>query len=736
MPKRVGDPRRNSLNSRRILRRLRRVLILLGLLFVLGGAGVIYVLAQVPLPEADPPLETTFLFDAKGRKLAELSNEENRVSKKLDEMAPVLIDAVLAAEDRDFFAHRGVDLRAIVRATIADLRGKPLQGGSTITQQYVKNAFLSHERTIVRKLKEATLAVKLERELTKKEILERYLNTIYFGRGASGVEAASQVYFAKSVSEIGVQEAAYLAGLITAPETADASRHPDVADQRRNRVLNAMVRERILTDSERDQLVKVPVHSYVTDRTEFRQARVVGDDIGARYFVEAVRAQLIDTYGEAQVLGGGLRVNTTLDLDLQAAAFKAVYGTLDRPEDPAGALVSLDTDGRVRAMVGGRDWDVSKVNYAMGIAGGGTGRQPGSTFKPIVLAELVRQGYSVESTFDSPSRLVLPGADAGKDWEVDNYGGTSHGPLNVIEATKVSSNTVYAQIAQSLRPARVAESARRLGIDSTVPAEASIALGSATVSVLEMADAYLTFATRGLQVEPTLVVSVVDGNDVVREEEAPFKRRVLEPEQADVVNMVLQGAVSAGGTGAGANFGKPLAGKTGTTTRNGDAWFIGYTPKLVTAVWMGYPEGQERRLLNVHGVATVTGGSLPARIFRRYMTEVAKDPRYTGDFRAPTSLTGRMLGLSSQAIDQNGSTTTTVPGSTTTTVPGSTTIPPASSTSAPTTSPTTTPPAAGTPTTVTPTTVTPTTVTPTTATTLSLPLTVPSAPVPSFPTVP
>lgn len=723
MPERLGRARRDGRNR---FRHFRRVLILLGLLLLLGGAGAIYVLSRVPLPEADPPLETTFLFDAKGRKLAELSNEENRVSKKLDEMAPVLIDAVLAAEDRDFFAHRGVDVRAIVRATIADLRGKPLQGGSTITQQYVKNAFLSHERTILRKLKEATLAVKLERELTKKEILERYLNTIYFGRGASGVEAASQVYFAKSVSEIGLQEAAYLAGLITAPETADASRNPDVADRRRNRVLNAMVRERKLTDQERDRLVKVPVRSYVTERTGFRQARVVGDDIGARYFVEAVRAQLIDTYGEAQVLGGGLRVNTTLDLDLQAAAFEAVYGTLDRPEDPAGALVSLDTEGRVRAMVGGRDWDASKVNYALGVAGGGTGRQPGSTFKPIVLAELVRQGYSVESIFDSPGRLVLPGADAGKDWEVDNYGGTSHGPLSVIEATKVSSNTVYAQITQALKPARVAESARRLGIDSTVPAEASIALGTATVSVMEMADAYLTFATRGLQVEPTLLVSVVDGNDVVREDEAPFKRRVLEPEQADVVNMVLQGTVSAGGTGTGANFGKPLAGKTGTTTRNGDAWFIGYTPKLVTAVWMGYPEGQERRLLNVHGVATVTGGSLPARIFRRYMAEVAEDPRYTGEFRAPASLTGRMFGLSSEVIDPVGSTTTTtttsssVPGSTTVVGPSTTTPPVVSSTPAPTTSSTTSPSAGSS--------TNPATTTP------ASPLTAPT--LPPFPTVP
>lgn len=680
--------------------RFRRVFFLLGLLTVLGLSGVLYVLSQVPLPEADPSLETTFLFDSKGRKLAELSNEENRVSKKLKEMAPVLIDAVLAAEDRDFFNHSGVDARAIARATIADLRGKSLQGGSTITQQYVKNAFLSRERTLLRKLKEATLAVKLERELSKEEILERYLNTIYFGRGASGVEAASQVYFAKSVTEIGLPEATYLAGLITAPEPADASRNPKIADQRRNRVLNAMVQEGHVKDSERDALVKVPVSSYVRERTGFRQARVVGDDIGVRYFVEAVRAELIDRYGEAEVTGGGLRVNTTLDLDLQAAAFEAVYGTLDNAEDPAGSLVSLDTEGRVKAMVGGRDWDVSKVNFAVGTDGGGTGRQPGSTFKPIVLAEFIRQGYSVESVLDSPGEIVFPGANSGKDYVVSNYGGAGHGPLSVIEATKVSSNTVYSQLAQELKPSRIAENAKRLGIDSEVPAVASIALGTATVSVLEMADAYLTFATRGLQVEPSLVISVSDGDGVLREEDAPFKRRVLEPEQADMVNMVLQTTVMPGGTGAGANFGKPFAGKTGTTTDNGDAWFIGYTPKLSTAVWMGYPEGQKRRLVNVHGVATVTGGSLPATIFRRYMTVVAKDSRYIGPFRAPGPITGRMLGVLPPALDETVTTTSSsvpissipTPGSPTPGSPTTATPPPSTTTSSSSTTTTITPP--------------------------------------------
>lgn len=712
--------------KRNLFWRFRRVLFLAGLLFILGLSGVIFVLSRVPLPEADPPLETTFLFDASGRKLAELSNEENRVSKKLDQMAPVLVDAVLAAEDRDFFSHRGVDFRAVVRATVADLRGKALQGGSTITQQYVKNVFLTRDRTIMRKLKEATLAVKLERELSKKEILERYLNTIYLGRGTSGVEAASQAYFGKSVSDVGLPEAAYLAGLITAPESADASRDPKSADKRRNRVLNALAAEGKITTRQRDDLLKVPVSSYVKARTGLRQARLVEEDTGLRYFVEAVRSQLVNTYGEARVFGGGLRVNTTLDLDLQRAAFEAVYGTLDRPDDPAGSLVSLDSEGRVRAMVGGRNWDESKVNYALGVEGGGTGRQPGSTFKPIVLAELVRQGYNVESVLDSPGTLIIPRANAGKDWEVSNYGNAAHGPLSVIEATKVSSNTVYSQLAQILKPARVAESARRLGIDSPVPAEASIALGTATVSVLEMADAYLTFATRGLQVEPSMITSVADSGGTLLEQDAPFKRRVLETNEADVVNMVLQQTVTPGGTGAGANFGKPLAGKTGTTTQNGDAWFIGYTPKLVTAVWMGYPEGQERRLLNVHGVATVTGGSLPAGIFRRYMMVVAKGGKYGGAFRAPGPLTGRMLGPSGEVIDPES--TSTSSSSSSTTISGS----PSTSSGASTSS---SPPSPSSSTSSSSTTSTSTTTTiPVTTTTSPAPPTLPNFPsIPSLP---
>ncbi|MGH9183271.1 MAG: transglycosylase domain-containing protein [Acidimicrobiales bacterium] len=642
--------------------RFRRVLFLLALLGVAGISGVVLILANVPLTAVEPPVETSFILDADNNKLAELSGGENRVLRDLDEMSPTLVDAVLAAEDRDFFSHPGIDLSAIVRATMADLSGRPLQGGSTITQQYVKNVYVGRERTLARKLKEAALAVKLERKLDKREILERYLNTIYFGRGAYGAQAAARSYFAKDVGDLTVRESAYLAGLIRAPEAADASRDPQEADARRDRVLVAMAKAGFISPRERADGVAEPVDAYVRPRDEAVEDRIVGGEVGTQYFVEYVRQQLYQRYGEELVTGGGLQVHTTLDLDLQRSAYEAVYGTLDRPDDPAGALVALDADGNVRAMVGGRrlgtDSPYAKVNFAMGTEGGGSGRQAGSAFKPFVLAEAVRQGYSVRSMFASPSQVVFPGADAGRAYTVRNYDNAAHGSVSLLDATRVSSNTVYAQLAEALGPARVAEEAGRLGIRSKVPPELSVALGTAEVSALEMADAFLTFATRGLQVDPLAITEVTDSDGELIDRFTPEKERVLEPQQADVVNHVLQSVVT-GGTATRADFGRPVAAKTGTTQGNGDAWLVGFTPGLSTAVWMGYPEGQSRQMGNVHGIA-VTGGTLPAEIFRKFMSVATADPRYGGDFVEPASLGGRFLSGRVPVTAPEPETTTTI----------------------------------------------------------------------------
>ncbi|HEV2809360.1 MAG TPA: transglycosylase domain-containing protein [Acidimicrobiales bacterium] len=649
----------------------------MGLLFVFSLAGVGFVLANVPLPEVDLPVETTFLLDANGNKLAELSGGEDRVSVPLERMSPNLVNAVLAAEDRDFFTHPGIDLSAIARATIADLRGRPLQGGSTITQQYVKNTYTGNERTLVRKLKEATLSVKLEQQLDKEQILERYLNAIYFGRGAYGIQAASGSYFGKDASQLDIGEAAYLAGLIRAPEAADASRDVETANRRRNNVLVAMEVEGHIDAARRQALEATPVDQMegFRVRDDVVKDSIVGGEAGTQHFVEYVRAQLLERYGDAVLYGGGLRVKTTLDPELQASAYESVYGTLNREGDPAGALVSIDAGGQVRAMVGGKamrpeddESPFASVNFAVGKEGGGGGRQPGSAFKPFVLAEAVSEGYSVESAFPSPRQVVFPGANAGKDYPVTNYDGAAYGTQNLVEATRVSSNTVYAQLAETLGTTEVAEMANRLGIRSDIPVgQLSVALGSTEVSVLDMADAYLSFATRGVQVDPLVITEVTDADGRVIDQFSATRERVLEPDQADVVNFVLQGVVESG-TGTRADFGRPLAGKTGTTQENGDAWFVGYTPGLSTAVWMGYPEGQARPMDSVHGVE-VTGGSFPADIFRKFMSAALdQDPEtFGGDFVDPGDLSGRLLTGSRRVVGEAESTTATTEASDSTT---------------------------------------------------------------------
>ena len=648
---------------RSIFWRLRRVWYVLGLLTGASVSGVGFVLAQVPLPEAELPIETTFLYDTDGNKLAELSGGVNRVSVALDRVSPWMVSAVLATEDRDFFRHSGLDASALVRATLADLRGRPLQGGSTITQQYVKNTFVGDERTLVRKLKEAVLAVKLERKLEKTEILERYLNAVYFGRGAYGVQAAARAYFGTSADQLDVPQSAYLAGLIRAPEAADATHDADEADRRRDLVLRAMREERVITEEQLDEARVRRVQEIVRPRGDVVHDRFVGARFGTPYVVEHVRRQLQSIgFTDAQINGGGLRVTTSLDLDLQEAAHQAVYGdTLNQEGDPAGALVSVDNDGWIRAMVGGRDWHAddpyARVNFATGADGGGTGRQPGSSFKPFALASAVAAGYTPESALSSPSTITFPKANNGKDYKVSNFGGSEHGVVNLIDATRMSSNTAYAQLTEAVGPERVADMAERLGITTEVPPVLSVALGTPLVSVVDMASAYLTFANRGVRVEPALIERVTNADGRVLYERRVRAERVLPETAADIVTHALRQVVQAG-TGTRARLDVDAAGKTGTTQGNGDAWFVGYTPGLSTAVWMGYPEGQRKRMENVHGIS-VTGGTLPAEAWRRFMVVATRQARYAGSFGpAPDLQPGRLLTAQGRLSD---TTTTTVP---------------------------------------------------------------------------
>ncbi|MEY2399542.1 MAG: penicillin-binding protein [Actinomycetota bacterium] len=622
------------------------MLFLVALLAFTAVAGVLFVLSRVPLPDATPPAQTTFLYSSDGSRLATLAGAENRVSVPLKSVPRVLIRAVLATEDRHYYEHGGVDPIGLARATVNDLRGGHLQGGSTITQQYVKNTYVGRERTVWRKLKEAVLAVKLERQLTKDQLLERYLNTVYFGRGAYGVQAASQAWFGKDIGQIGLREAAYLAGLIRAPQAADVARDPVTAAMRRHRTLQSMVETHDIDRNDIADVESQPIATYVVSQ-QHAAPRVVGAEAGTEYVVDYVRRLLVRDYGEKVTLGGGLRVTTNIDVGAQRAAYNAVYGLLNRGSDPAGALVAIDDEGRVRAMVGGRNFEDSNVNLAVGRDGGGKGRQPGSTFKPFLLADLVKEGYSLESAFPAPAEIVLPKADGGKDWKVGNFEDESFGGnLNMIDATRNSVNTVYAQAEIAVGPDHLAQTAKELGVTAPLKPVASLVLGTVEVSPLDIASAYSTLARRGERIAPQFISKIETADGVVLYRSQPAHTRVLSNEQADMVNTALTQVIERG-TGVGArlkNAGPDtLIGKTGTTQDYGDAWFVGSTTTLTTAVWMGYPEGNTRTLQHFRGGKPVTGGSVPADIWKRFMNAVTRGQTLK-PFPTVAKFPGKLLG--------------------------------------------------------------------------------------------
>ena len=543
--------------------------------------------------------------------LAVLRGSQSRVLVPSSAISPWIKQAIVATEDKRFYQHRGIDIRGMARAFWNDVRGRPVQGGSTITQQFVKNALTGDQRSIARKLKEAALAWQLEQRWSKDRILTAYLNTIYFGNGAYGVERAARTYFGHPAAKLTLPEAALLAGIPEDPSLYDPVAHPHAARDRRAVVLDLMLQQHVITPGEFRAASNAPM-------PRPQDVHLSGVQGQVPYFGEYVKEQLIGRFGAGNVFGSGFRVYTTINLRLQKLARDAVQKILPSPEGPQAALVAINpTTGSVLAMDGGRNFHVSQYNLATARE-----RQTGSAFKPFVLATALREGISPLTTYVSKPVSIFLG---NKYWSVHNYEGEYLGPIDLVKAIAVSDNSVFSQLTRDVGPANVVKTAHAVGITGPLQSYFAIGLGVEPVSVLEMARAYATFANGGVRVdgtvfgnEPRVVTQIDNDANKVVYANVPKGVHALSPDVDALLTQLLEGVVT-GGTGTAAQLpGRVVAGKTGTTENYGDAWFCGYTPQLVTCVWVGYPDKLIPMLHEFHG-GPVVGGSFPALIWKAFM---------------------------------------------------------------------------------------------------------------------
>ncbi len=588
---------------------------IIGAILTVVGVGVLVGTALAigsHLPSIDaldtPSSEATRIYAADGQLIASLY-QENRDSIPLSQVPRSLQRAVIDTEDADFYRHHGVSLRAVLRAGFRNVREKGYaEGGSTITQQLARNLFLTSAKSIERKIAELLLAVQVERRLTKDEILERYLNQVYFGQGAYGVETAAQVYFGKPAQDLTLAQSVLLAGLIRAPSHYSPFEHPSRARARMVEVLQRMVDQGDLTPREMAAALHTPLHF-----ADKGNAGLIG--IRAPYFVSYILPMLRQRYGEEALYKGGLRIYTTLDVTLQAEAEVALRHGIDEAQRRhqtvhQGAIVVLDPrTGYIRAMIGGYDFQKSKFNRAWQAH-----RQPGSAFKPFLYTTAIMRGFPLtKMLLDEPIEFAQPG---GKVWAPQDFDHTWHGLVTMRYALENSINVASIRLEEEVGPEAVVEVAHRMGIKSRLQPVLSLTLGSNDVTLLEMVSAYGVFANGGVRSAPVAILKVTDWHGKVLEEHVPLRRIVLSPEVAYLMTDMLKG-VMLRGTGTAANIGIPAAGKTGTADDYRNAWFIGFTPYLVTGVSMGNDDDSPMN--------HVVGGSVPARIWAAFMKRATAD---------------------------------------------------------------------------------------------------------------
>lgn len=632
-------PRRRAKKAKKAgpLRRIRLFIALCLVVFAGLGFGYIFAAYQ-SLPAVGNnmrPAVSSQVFDSHGRLITTLHSDQNRLPIDINKVPQNLQNAFIAAEDNRFYEHIGIDPIGIFRAIFANLTNRGIaQGGSTITQQLAKNAFLSQEQTLKRKIQEAMLALEIEHKYSKKEILEMYMNQIYFGQGAYGIQTAAKTYFNKDVNELTLTQCAMLAGLPKSPNYYSPFNNLNEAKKRKNVVLDQMVKYDYVSAAEAEDAKNQDLG--LSKSHQSKEA----DEYAS--FIDYVSQQVAKKYGDDALYKEGLKIYTTMDVDKQHAAVRAMRNLPNNYTDengltqPQAAIVSIDPKtGHILAMVGGRGQDsFNRASMAV--------RQPGSAFKPFVYLTALQHDMTPDTTMDD--QPVTYGS-----WSPKNAGGSYSGTMTLSDALAHSVNTIAVQLADRVGTKNIIANAKKMGI-TTLDAKddnLAMALGGLTkgVTPLEMASAYGTFANKGVHVKPTAIVKILDRNGNVLEdastlEKEETKTRVMSEREAYEMTTMLEGVIDHG-TGTAAAIGRPAAGKTGTTDDNKDAWFVGYTPDIVTAVWIGDDTGS-------HSLGEIYGGTIPAEIWKDYMSSATSDES-GGDFSAPSGMERRKETTSSSS---------------------------------------------------------------------------------------